>query len=152
MRQWCASTCGCNGANSSLVLSKKQSGCPNSCLELPYYTATLTEPPCIDHPTSSSGFQSYLDGLRSLRGSYQRIGTWYTMFGLWIDRLAQNGCSAHVLENDGANFGSLCGNTAFGIKPIVNLCPQTCKCSESDQMPVGQPPLCPTQCQNVSSR
>lgn len=152
MRQWCSSTCGCDAANSSLILSKDQSGCPNACTTLPKYQATLTDPSCIDQPSSSLSFREYLQGLRSLRQSYQHIAAWHTMFGFWIDKLEQVGCAGHTLEYKGGAFGDLCGNTAFGLKPIANICPQTCKCSESTSMPKGQPPLCPTKCQNVSSR
>jgi hypothetical protein len=152
MRQWCSSTCGCGAANSSLILSKDQSGCPNACTTLSKYQATLAEPPCIDHPSSSLVFKEYVQGLRSLQDSYQRIGNWYVMFGSWIENLENVGCAGHILTYEGSAFGDLCGSTAFGLKPISNVCPQTCKCSVSAAMPKGQPPLCPIKCQNVSSR
>lgn len=146
MRQWCAQTCGCDGANTSLILAKQTSGCPSSCLELPYYQATLKETPCVDQVPSSKVFQDYLRGMRSLRESYIRIGAWYDMFGSWIDNLEKNGCSGFQLTNGNANLGTLCGSTAFGLKPFVNICPQTCKCNANFKVPRDFPPLCPETC------
>lgn len=148
MRQWCSHTCGCNRANSSLILSTQTMGCPDSCWESRLYEATLSEAPCVDQEKTSPAFAEYIQGVRYLRDSYAKLPDWFDMFNSWVSGLELGGCEGHVILNpNGGFFGDLCGKTPFNLKPLQHLCPVTCQCSDPfTRAPSGQPDLCPRSC------
>jgi len=150
-RKWCPQTCGCNAANSSLILSREDMGCPSVCFVGYKYQSSRKDAVCEDQPSNSSAFMSYISGLRSLQASYRHQSEWYAMFGNWIANLAADGCNATKLAtSSGASMGDLCTENTWKLKPVHNLCPKTCGChlvgGTSPAVPTGQSPLCPLSC------
>jgi hypothetical protein len=152
VRKWCPQTCGCNAANSSLILSRTDMGCPKVCFEGAAYQVTRSGD-CEDHPSTSDAFMSYIQGLKSLREAYKKQIQWYNMFTTWIDDLAAGGCNATKLFTaGGGSMGDLCAETVFKLKPLQNICPQTCGCDrDAIKVPVNQAMLCPISCVSSSS-
>jgi len=139
-RQMCPEACGCNDANSALVLGGL-SGCPPSCARTDKYLTSMSSRNCTDYNVSSDYWAKFAWGLRNLASSYPP--PWIKDFGKTIATLSAEGCGV-VSKNINMTLAAFpwnpCELSAIFVQPLTYVCPISCKCKENSQY------RCPDKC------
>jgi len=139
-RQICSSTCGCDSANSSLILGGIN-GCAPSCTITAKYKASVDRSCTQDVGKNDPFWSKYIEGIYSLKASYP--DGWTDDFDGTIAKIKDKGCAFAFEKNLSLGFvgwENPCEESPIFVKPLTLACPVSCECKAYPRH------LCPKEC------
>ena len=148
-RQFCPVTCGCDSADSALVIAGSSSACPSSCRRTTKYNESIFNRSCEDLPATSYKWKEYAQHLNEYSAT---TSSWLVPYLQYISTVIthHNESCANItsgFSNPSIENLDLCWPPPRSqLRPLTSLCPVTCRCPDQYQ------DLCPLQCTTLGTR